>query len=374
MKLHKIKFRSYKFEFQLFLIAFIPRIILLLTVLFLVKFNLDKFLSTSDANSYLLIVENITTNSRITRPFDERAFPGWPIFVSIFKLFFEIKWVIIVLGLVLSSLVPIVFYKVTGNKNLAALICFFTPTFIIHSVNGMSEPIYLFVILLSILFFNKKEFFLSAILIGFAAIIRPTAFFPFLGMAYVLLAEKDWKSSFLFWTTSGLMVSLLLVFNYYYYEDPLRQFHSYSTLPNVNVEVLKHFNSEGQGSHFGLPLVNIIKTTFLVKPPLWKIVFIWSHVLFILLALFLGVKKNSLSNKSESIFLIWAIFNSIFILSTGEYWAFYSFDRYFIWALPAYLFLIRDIEAIKNKSKLFFVAGFLLSIVFSFFGSLKHFF
>jgi hypothetical protein len=208
------------------------------------------------------------------------------------------------------------------------------------------------------------------VIIGLAAIVRPTALFPWIGMFLVLYSEKSWQKMFIFSLTSGLTVCLLFIFNEHFYNDILRQFHSYSTLPNVSKAVLDNLKTEGEGSHFGWPFVNLVKATFILTPPIWKIAFVWAHVIAIFVSIIIAIKNKLYQNSLEKIFFVWAFLNSLFIFSTGEFWAFYSFDRYFIWALPAYLFLIKDRVKFNKKT---IIILFILSFSLAVFSSAKYF-
>src|SRR5262245_9700955 len=79
----------------------------------------------------------------------------------------------------------------------------------------------------------------------------------------------------------------------------------------------------------------------MTHPPFWKQCFVFGHICLIGLAIFQAFWR---SEQNPMVFILkwWMVGNSIFILSTGEYWAYHSFDRYFTWALPAYSYFIGD--------------------------------
>ena len=354
----------------LFLLAFIPRILLFLGSFILSKYDLNRIFLTADANSYFYIIEKICGNISVRNKYDERVFPGWPVTLLIFSKIMNVRYLSILLGILFSSLVPVLFYKMSQNLKTSVLLAFLTPTFLVHSINGMSEPVFMFYILMSIAFFTQGKHKMAAIFIAFASLVRPMALFPWVGMFFVLFYRKQFKELIWFCVISGMVAGLIFPFNYYTFNDSLQQFHSYSSIENVDPAIINKISNSANGSHFGLPFVNIVKAVIYLDIPIWKLVFISSHIVFILTSLFLGFKYKVYRTNLGLILLIWSILNSLFIFSTGEYWAFYSFDRYLTWALPAYLYLF--IKPFRLKPNLILVLYF-LSFLVAAFGSWKPF-
>ncbi|MFM2393934.1 MAG: hypothetical protein RLZZ546_1916 [Bacteroidota bacterium] len=67
-----------------------------------------------------------------------------PFFFQYFHLFWDSKWACLIIPIFLASFVPVLFFRLTENSIISILLCFTTPTFIMHSVNGMSESLYLY--------------------------------------------------------------------------------------------------------------------------------------------------------------------------------------------------------------------------------------
>jgi hypothetical protein len=123
------------------------------------------------------------------------------------------------------------------------------------------------------------------------------------------------------------------------YGDPLHQLHAYEALPNVG-EAAGALAARGYSSgHWGWPFLHLVATPTWVEVPAWKVAFIAGHVAAVLAACSIGVMGWGRSALSD-VMTVWAVGNTVLIVSAGPYWGFHSFDRYAVWALPAYGYLL----------------------------------
>jgi hypothetical protein len=124
----------------------------------------------------------------------------------------------------------------------------------------------------------------------------------------------------------------------FYYGDWNHQAHLHGAPSNILPEVLRILTPNGiSRTYFAVPFQALIETPFKIPTPLWKILFIYAHVVAAITATIILFRRCRRSDLTF-IFALWALANTIFIVSTGTYWGFHSFDRYFVWALPAYLY------------------------------------
>ncbi|MEQ1885613.1 MAG: hypothetical protein ABL967_11170 [Bryobacteraceae bacterium] len=273
---------------------------------------------------------------------DERVFPGWALLITPWNLVGSLDAGIIVMAALFGALVPFVVLRLTNDEGVAFASSVLPPVWIMQSSLGMSEPAYLFFVLAAILFAIRGNVTLGGILMGFAALIRPTALFPWLGVFVYLLATSDNRRLIIKWVFwSGLVASLTLAINFALYGAPFRQLQQYANLPNISESAQVSGLSSGGYGHLGFPFKALVLTPFFLQVPLWKVFYIWGNAIFVLWAsvrAYTSWKSGGLS----TVFAIWAITNTAFIVSTGPYWGFHSFDRYALWAMPAYLYFFRE--------------------------------
>jgi hypothetical protein len=208
----------------------------------------------------------------------------------------------------------------------------------------MSEPAYLFYIVASLVLVNSKHVTSAALLMGFAAAIRPTALLPWLAVLFELCKSKSSKGTLARWIGwSGLVAGMTIPLNIHLYGAPFRQLERYSTLPNVGAEAIAAGLDKAGAGHFGPPFRALIETPLRVHVPAWKIVFIYGHLAVVLLACRESLRCRDLKSRTRiwRVCAMWAVLNTAFIVSTGPYWGFHAFDRYCLWAMPAYLVLLQ---------------------------------
>lgn len=246
----------------------------------------------------------------------------------------------ILISCIFACLLPVVLARLGGSSSAAFLLTVGTPSLLFYSSLGMGEAFYLLLMMLAMLGAMRGHSASAGLLNGLAALVRPTAVFLTLGIVASMAVQRRWKDGLKYAACAGLGASLLFGINVWKFGDPLHSFNSYAGLPNINPAAAEMLGlAPGEGSHFGPPLVNLVKTSLLPITPKWKIFFIWGHVAALAVVLALGLRRVRESPQMLAAWL-WVAGNGAFILCTGPYWAFHSFDRYFTWALPACLLLV----------------------------------
>ncbi len=129
---------------------------------------------------------------------------GWPAFLSIFFSFFKfddgISYIQLqrILTIVLSTSITIPVYllcrKFTDKpvSLVASAIFAFEPRLINNSLFGLTEPLYILLCAISIVFFlsdNKKFVYFSFALISFATLVRSEAIFLFIGLSIMFFIK-----------------------------------------------------------------------------------------------------------------------------------------------------------------------------------------
>jgi hypothetical protein len=129
---------------------------------------------------------------------------GWPVFLSVFFSFFEfnegISYVQLqrILSVILSTSIVVPVYllcrKFTDKpvSLIASAIFAFEPRIISNSLFGLTEPLYILLCSISLVFFlsdNKKLVYSSFALVSFATLVRSEAIFLFIGLSVMFFIK-----------------------------------------------------------------------------------------------------------------------------------------------------------------------------------------
>lgn len=305
------------------------------------KASLQTWASRSDLMYSVAVTEHIVTGDRPENRWAERLFPGWPILcipaaISGYPLAGAVG-----LAAVFASAVPFLVLWLTRSLPIAYAAAVFPPVWILQSTMGMSEPAYLAFVVAAIAFAVSGRVSLAAVLMGLAALIRPTALFPWCAVLVHLLITSAGPRKVATWVLlSGFIAGAVIPLNVYLYDEPFRQLNQYLTLPNLREDAQAAGLAVRGAGHFGWPFQALLETPLLVHVPTWKIGYVWFHVVLVVVASTRVFWFKSLDAVS-GIAAVWAVANSLFIVCAGPYWGFHSFDRYCLWAMPAYLVLIQ---------------------------------
>ncbi len=160
---------------------------------------------TNDALNYFFYALDIKINHQLPINYS-LANPGWGIFLSTFFSNFESNNVIDymnlqkILSITISSLTILPTYflcKKFFNKSyslLGALIIGFEPHLIQNSLFGISDSLYIFLIVISFFLYlnkNKKIMFISFLIIGIATIIRSEGIFVLMTFLIMIICRSD---------------------------------------------------------------------------------------------------------------------------------------------------------------------------------------
>lgn len=322
--------------------ALLARLIALAVLLAAVKGDVHWIHVRWDLESFTDLAALITKGTQPWNPWATRVFPGWVLAVAPFYAVWPSPWVFILASIVVGCCLPVAYRGIAGDDAGALLLCTGTPAFLIGSITGMSEPLYLLMLCLALQGVAKNRPMAAGLWNGVTALVRPTAVFLAVGMGVNCVVNRKWRDLLMYAIPCGLGAALLFVYAGWMFGDALHHFHSYESLPNIGEAASTALGLKaGEGSHFGWPFVNLIKATMLPFTPLWKIAYVWLHVVALLAIVVLGLRRLRASSL-HVVAAICALGTAAFILCTGPYWAFHAFDRYFTWALPAYLIILRS--------------------------------
>ena len=149
-----------------------------------------------DTYTYLKIGEEIFSGKIIQTPLH---MPGYGIWMFLFNFITQNNYCVIIGDIVISCLTVYVIYllsyEIFKKKEISiisALIFALYPFSIFYSISALSETLFVFLLLLSILMFYRNDFFYGSLLIILSIYIKPTPdiFAPFLILIFSLVIKK----------------------------------------------------------------------------------------------------------------------------------------------------------------------------------------
>jgi hypothetical protein len=318
-------------------------------IFWLKKDTWGHFLSNSDAGSFLSVAKVLYAINPVSSLslYDTRVFPGWPlIFGWVLKLGAPDQAMVVVAGL-LAALVPVLFYRLTGERNLAWYLVYFPPAWLVASTHPVSEAAYLAVILSGLLAVKFGRPVVAGALGGACVVLR--AF----GVAWLggFVLGQLWRDrridrrAILSAVSAAIPIIGLFAISWWVYGDPLQQLHVYGQpLANLNIPPDLAAELHNPSGHWGWPFEHLLLTPWRTRVPIWKIAYIYAHlpvVLVLVWKAFDFLREKTSSPAWEISLVLGFLANTALILCTGPYWGFESFDRYFVWGLPGALWLAR---------------------------------
>ncbi|MFA5024929.1 MAG: hypothetical protein WC503_00270 [Candidatus Shapirobacteria bacterium] len=247
-----MNFNKYRFQLLLLLITFISTALIwfgfyknLPQKLGFPTTTLETVFANYDGPNYMIVAkclykkDCIATNYSLPQPLEyyPAHLPGYPLLIRYFSLFTNTPKAMLLttlFGSLLFTLVSFYFYKQFFKERtsfwLAFLMIFFPARLFVLRLVGAPEMWFLSFILLSIIFFKKKNFWLSAIFAALSQTLKSPGILLF--ASYLIIAFIDYKktkklnTNYLFYLLIPL--SALGIFYYYFLQtgDFLAYFHS----------------------------------------------------------------------------------------------------------------------------------------------------
>lgn len=300
----------------------------------------------SDADSFLKVAASIIDRSQSAELtfYDTRVFPFWSLCEALLLSIGLSAYGIQVATLLLSIAVPWMYWQIGGRPSIALILALCPPAWLLSSILPMSEAIYLFLGLVVALCVARGKLGWAGVAAGAMIATRP------FGVAWAVplvcvagwqsLQQRQWLP--LAKAALGCTVGVLPFFatNLWLYDELFRQVRIYSApLDTLNLDPERYAALGAPKGHWGVPFEHVLMTPWRVAVPLWKTGYVYAHVAALLVLLPVAVKalaKGWHDNRTCARWILLASFvlNSALIVSTGPYWGFHSFDRYFVWGLP----------------------------------------
>jgi len=212
---------------------------------------------------------------------------------------------------------------------------------------GGSEPLFMALLLGSLLAIRKERWYAAALLASLATVTRPLGVWLLVGIGVALLWRRDWRrlagTVFIALVIAGLYVLPLKL----YIHDPLATVHSYGVL-------------QADSPHlFGIPFRAIILSMQLYPSPWTNLVFTFGWILVVLAGNVAMLWTREFRDYARN-HVPEAIFTGLYLLSIYSYnlprFARGTFPRFAIPILPfVFLALLRWLP--KDRRLLWFAAA-----------------
>jgi hypothetical protein len=322
----------------------------------------QQCLYASDGAHYAFVARLAVTGTRHADmpEWADRMFIGWPLTFALPGTLFDFESMCILFASLFAAFTPVIVWRMTGDWVVSLASALISPTWLQQSSMGMGEPAFLVYQLVAIWACLAGRTTIGSLAAAAAMTVRPNAAIVWLALAFILGRRRDWSALAVHAAIAGTAAMAVVAFNVHFYGEPLRQLHLYNQLPNVSDEAKAAIGAltHDTSGHMGWPLVNQLATPFLLPVPIWKTVYIWLHLAAVFVASRLGIRelrvrgflsapaaqapeRETRRDELQTVMVIWAVLNTCFVVCTGPYWGFFTFDRFCLWAMPAYLYLAR---------------------------------
>ncbi len=167
--------------------------------------------------------------------------PLYPFFISVFALIFGYLNSMLIVNIFFTVLTSLLLFHLVKTFHLSSkaltliLVFLFLPRFFIVRSVGAPESLFMFMILASLFFFEKKQYFYAGILGALATMTKTPGILLFGAYGLVFLERIIQKKEFSFsWLWTGLIpLGLIAVFSLYavQYHDFFAYFHTGGVVP-----------------------------------------------------------------------------------------------------------------------------------------------
>jgi Gpi18-like mannosyltransferase len=318
---------------------------------------------TLDGMDYFLYTVDLSRGNIFPEGYLINKF-GWPIFLSpIFSIFqnsnmIELMNIQRVISIFISciTIIPI-YFTITRFFNskvalVAASLFIFNPKIIENSTLGISDPLFIFLIFLSIMFISSQKFkyqIFSFFIGGLSFVVRPEGILIILVLLTILILKQGLNKKIIKCIFFGILIFLgtLYVSDFFitFQNDQISIFDTLLNFKNIQNEEIAYGENEigNLSNDFDIFLVNSISKFVIYSG--WIMM---PNIIFFALLSIIKIKKNFLKN----IILFLLIYFELSFTALYAYGKNIEETRYlFVLFLPILLFSSYGINYIYEKLK-----------------------
>jgi len=310
---------------RIFVIIFIA-LIIRLTVSYFQLHSPNFYIQQDSYATYASMLNNGTINdTAYFSRYDTRLFPGYPILIFLMMKIVGSPILSGYLISLISSLIAIyLFWLITKNTFFTVVFSVFPPIWVAQATKVATEPVTVMLLLVALILYSKKHFYLTGMALGFATDIRFISICLFFAAVFQLLILKKWSKFIRATIGFTILIFLLIIYNYLAFggSELLRQFSVYPVTAHANFGIIQISS-------------DIIRN---IQNHEYRVLL---SGLFYLAISFLGIIKLYKHRKSSittEVMFYWALFSLIFIFSYGPPQLLEDFRRFIIPVTPALVY------------------------------------
>ena len=319
------------------LIAIALRVIVFVAEVYGGNISVAIYTSKGDTVSYLANSQAMCgeRSQASLSEYETRVFPGYPAMIAVtHRLGVPLRMSALLVTWICAGVAAAVAVMVFDDARVGWAMTCLVPHYLLISSLGMSEAPMLAMVLLALLASQRNRPVLAGILFGFAGVIRPMACFALIGLIYARAREGKWKSGLFVMCVTGVVFGLEILAVQVWTGNALRGVHVYAQHPEAYA-----------GHMFERPFQSLLTTPKKDGTPVYKIIYIWVHVVITLFGCGLITAKALRAGRSkprDAVAFPWLVGNSFFVLCIGGVWGFRHFARFTIPAAPAMFWTLRS--------------------------------
>lgn len=267
----------------------------------------------------------------------KRLFPGYPLLISIVSIAVKSEIVSGVLISLLASLGSVyLFWLLTKNRAATFVFSLFPPIWVVQSTKVATEPITVFLLLMTLFFYLRKNYFLSGVLLGCTFDIRLITVCLFFALLYHAFRIKSFTAikSMVF---GFLPFALLLPFYNYLVLDRsvYYQFVANPSIGRVTIGAVQIIQDFFRAIDWGQYRILVSGTLYVIAN--------------VVACILLYRKRNR--SALYTIASYWMTFSLVFIFSLGPTPLLEEFSRFTVPLVPALLLGLLPLPIVRLDKK-----------------------
>lgn len=316
--------------------AALIRVVLCAVAMHMRGWSAFYFATLRDGDSYVKMARALHGDTSGLSLIDRRVFIGFPALIAaVGTLGIPLHWATLGLNWAASALSASLTAVLFRDRRLGWAMATLTPSYLLYSTMGMSEPTLLAFTLTGLVLVRRRQNAAGGVLLGVAGLIRPMACFAALGAIFEKKVD-NWRSAV---TVGGCALAAL--------GSGLLAYHLWSGNALQNVHIYATDQRAYAGQMFTWPFGSLVLTPIRNHIALWKVAHMWTYVVLTLAACGIVLRDLRLPTTSADdrqnlqLSAPWLIGNTLFTLCVGHIWGFYQFHRFILVALPPMLWAFR---------------------------------
>lgn len=325
--------------------------------------SLTDIANLHDGPSYLRVAGGMLDPTAVVAHLDRRVFIGYPALIAGAGLaHVPLPIAALAISWIASAVVAVTAAQLFADRRIGWALIFFPPSFLIFSSLAMSEATMLALVGVGLYLIMRREWYAAgALALGLAGLIRPVACFAVIAALAVIghrwllerrevrrihtiqpefetkMGREQLRAGILVSLIAGTVVAAGFLVLHFWRGDALE-----------GVKIYASSEDTFAGQVLSWPFASLIMTPLKTPVPLWKVGYVWSYVLFVVVGCILAGRRMWSLRHSEAFDLsllagVWLFGNTIFVLCTGSVWGFHYFDRHILAAIPALLWTYSDL-------------------------------